>query len=110
MTTEALYEQMNDARAAVAAGELTLGQLVGLTGAEEAALARQVRRLAGRGRLREAVTLCGLLCSAAPLQARHWKALAGLQRRLGRPIEAGACDEVARCLDDAPPSRVPRRA
>jgi hypothetical protein len=110
MTTSELRELMHEGRAAVAAGELTLRQLVGLTDAEEAALARHARRLAGRGRLHEAEALCGLLCSADPLQARHWQALARLQRRLGRPIEARACDEIARCLADEQPPSAPLRA
>ena len=109
MSIGELVQLMNEAREAVASGDMTIRQLVGLTDTEIAALHREARRLASRRKLRRAAALCGLLCHTDPLDHRHWKALASMQRRLGQQLEADACAEVARCLSDEEPRQTRRR-
>ncbi|MBK8481373.1 MAG: hypothetical protein IPL40_09400 [Proteobacteria bacterium] len=80
------------------AGTLTLRQIAGLTDDELLAVSDVAEELRRSGELAEAAGLYGLLIAYDPLQAAHWRALAGLQQRLGQHALAVACFEVLALL------------
>jgi hypothetical protein len=82
-------------------GRLTLGQVVGLTRTEVAAVMRQARRLQRRGSWPQARALYGLLLAHQPLERALWRAMGGVQRRLGDPGAAKVCDLALRLLGGA---------
>ena len=89
-------------------GRLTLGQVAGLTAEETAAVSDLARNLRRAGRLTEAAEVQGLLLVFDPYEARHWRAMAGIQRRLGNPGYAAICLEVVTFLD-GPDEEISRR-
>jgi tetratricopeptide (TPR) repeat protein len=79
-------------------GSLCLRDLVGLTDQEVQAVAQVAESLRRRGSLQDAVAVYSLLITYDPLGARHWQAMADLQRRLGQHAMAAACFEVLALL------------
>lgn len=79
-------------------GSLHLRHLVGLTDEELRAISDVAEDLRRSGELEQAASLYGLLVAYDPLQASHWRALAGLQQRLGQHALAVACFEVLALL------------
>jgi len=75
-------------------GDLTMRQVVGLSDREMNAVADAADALRRRGDLANAARLWGLLIGFDPYVPRYWRALADLQRRLGRHAEAVLCYEV----------------
>jgi len=81
-------------------GTLPLRHLAGLTDEEMRAIADVAEELRRSGELEEAASLYGLLIAYEPLQAEYWRAVAGLQQRLGQHALAVACFEVLALLAD----------
>ncbi len=81
---------------ALTVGELTLGQLVGLTTAERAALGRAAEAHQRAGRLQQAISLHGLIAAHEPLCVESWRPLPALLLRLGEPV---AADGVRAVID-----------
>lgn len=91
-------------------GKLFLRHVLGLTDDEMAAIADAAEQLRRTGRLREAVTVYGLLIAQEPLCAAYWRATAGLYQRLGQHAVAVACYEVLALLDDRDASVIRQEA
>jgi len=92
------------------AGALTLGQVVGLTDAEVAAVTELAEGYRRRGKLQRAASVYGLLLSYTPYNAGGWERLADLQARLGNHPAAVACYEIVALLRDADRTLLEREA
>jgi tetratricopeptide (TPR) repeat protein len=102
MQTDSRQSEIAEAATQVAVwmreGSLRLRDLVGLTDQELQAVTQVAESLRRRGSLPDAVAVHGLLIIYEPLRARHWQAMADLQRRLGQPAMAAVCYEVLALL------------
>lgn len=81
-------------------GALTLGQVVGLTDEEKAAIAQLAAQHRRQGNLELAASVYGLLLTYDPYAAAQWESLADVQARLGRHPVAVSCYEIVALLRD----------
>ena len=82
----------------LADGSLYLGQVLGLTEVETAAIVEAAETHRRAGRLGEALAVYGLLAAHFPLCPAYWRAMACLAQRLGQHVAAVACFEVLAAL------------
>ena len=85
-------------------GKLSLGQLVRLTPAEQAALRCEAIRHQRKGRSQRAIQIYGLLLGCEPLSGADWAAMAALQEHLAAYPVALACYEAADLLGHSRPT------
>lgn len=79
---------------------LTLGDVMGLSPRENAALAEAADGLRREGRLSEALQIWGVLASCNPYESRPWREIAQLQQRVGQHGHAIAAYEMLARIAD----------